>query len=159
MAEISWEKPSVKDKKTVAALFLYQYGVKPEDVGLEDYDISRSRKTGRIRYLGVDGRIYATIRATDGFIVPLRPLAARLAGESEYRVAVSSEAAEYVGRGRTVFARHVVSAGNVIRPGDEVAVTDVEGKIVAVGKALLPGRDMPTIMRGKAVKTRHGFLQ
>ena len=141
----------------VNALILYQYGVDPERL-LGDYLVSRSRKTGRVRYIGSNGKLLATIRATDGLLVPAPPLTERLAALSDYRVKVNEEAAPYVGKGRTVFAKHVVEAGRSVRPGDEVVVVDPEMRPIALGKATLPGPDMVASRRGRAVKTRKGLL-
>lgn len=142
----------------IEALIRYQYGVEPGKILPRGYKVSRSRKTGRIRYIGINGAHLATIRATDGLLVPGELLAETIAKETEYKVAIEDEAAKFVGEGRTVFSKHVVKAGSVIRPGDEIVVIDEHGVPVALGKAVLPGPDMVVMKRGKAVKTRRGLL-
>jgi 7-cyano-7-deazaguanine tRNA-ribosyltransferase len=53
-------------------------------------------------------------------------------------------------------AKHVVDAGDDIRPGDEVIVLDSKNGVVAVGRALLTGEEMLAYGTGVAVKTRRG---
>jgi uncharacterized protein with predicted RNA binding PUA domain len=63
---------------------------------------------------------------------------------------------EAVEIGGNVFAKHVVDAGDAIRPGDEVVVVDSRGDVVAVGKALLTREEMLRFKAGAAVKVRRG---
>ncbi len=157
--DIEWDEPTPAEKAMIDALIRYQYGVDPASVLPPGYSVSRSRKTGRVRYIGMGGAHLATIRASDGFLVPGEGLAAPLSENTEYRVTVEDDAAVYVGEGRTVFAKHVVNAGEPVRPGDEVVVTNSHGVPVALGRAVLPGRDMVLMKRGKAVKTRRGLYR
>jgi 7-cyano-7-deazaguanine tRNA-ribosyltransferase len=53
-------------------------------------------------------------------------------------------------------ARHVVSVGGHIRPGDEVIVLDSKKVVQAVGRALLTGKEMSVFQTGVAVRIRRG---
>jgi len=55
-----------------------------------------------------------------------------------------------------VFAAHVAKADDSIHAKDEVIVVDENGKVLAVGRALLSGSEMKAFKTGVAVKVRHG---
>ncbi len=71
-------------------------------------------------------------------------------------VKVSDEAASFISGGRSVFAKHVIAADREIRPQEEVIVLN-EDKVIAVGKAVLTGREMTAFKRGVAVRVRKGI--
>jgi uncharacterized protein with predicted RNA binding PUA domain len=121
-----------------------------------DFILSR---TGRIRQVTLSGKRLATVRAADGrltlgiegaerFRTGLHPPA--------YRVVVSGEVAEFIGQGKNVFARHVVTADPAIRAGDEVVVVNPSDVLLATGEAVLSGREMLVFNYGAAVKVRQG---
>jgi len=64
--------------------------------------------------------------------------------------------ADYVARGENVMAKHVVEAGDGVRPGDEVIVMDSKRGVLAVGRALLNREEMLAFGVGVAVRTRRG---
>jgi uncharacterized protein with predicted RNA binding PUA domain len=116
-------------------------------------------KTGRLRHLYSDKERIATVRAKDGLLT-LSILGAERLYEHlpapRLRVKVSEEAAPYVAKGGTVFARHVVEVDPDIRAGEEVLVVDEDGKLIATGRAVLSPQEMLDINRGPAVVTRKG---
>jgi uncharacterized protein with predicted RNA binding PUA domain len=120
---------------------------------------THSRRTGRVRHIYLDHVLLASIRPNDGLIALTIAGAERikelLIGFGLY-VRVGDEAADFISKGRSVFARHVVEAGEKIRPGDEVIVVDGGGNVLAVGTALLSGSEMPHFKAGVAVKVRRG---
>lgn len=71
-----------------------------------------------------------------------------------YRVVVGNESEPFVREGRNVFAKFVQAAGAEIRPYDEVLVEHVDGSLLAVGRAELPGEGMYDFETGMAVKVR-----
>jgi len=125
----------------------------------EDVKISYSKKTGRLRHFYLDGTVIATLRPTDGFL-SLTLLGARRLAEAlpppRFRVVVREDVVKFIAEGRDVFARHVVDVDPLIRSGEEVLVTSPAGEVVAVGKALLTGKEMLGFKRGVAVKVRRG---
>lgn len=69
---------------------------------------------------------------------------------------VQSDVAEFVKAGGDVFAKHVVRANESLRPGEEALVTNEQGALVGIGKAVLSGKDMRFFKRGVAVRIRKG---
>jgi len=121
--------------------------------------IEYSAKTGRIRRASFRGKVLATLIPATGLLA-LTPLAAQRFAKAfpppRQRVIVAKEAGEFISRGKSVFARHVVDVDADLRPNDEVIVTDVDDKVLAVGKALLSPDEMLSFKIGVAVKTRAG---
>ena len=149
-----------EDLKRIRAIAEYQYGsgagaaLFPEDVKLV-----HSRNTGRIRHIYLGDALQATFRPTDGVFTLTIAAAKRLieqVPDLAYTVTVSEEAAEFVSQGKNVFAKHVLGAGEKIRPGDEVIIITEKSSVVGVGKALLLSGEMKSFKIGVAVKTRRG---
>ena len=69
---------------------------------------------------------------------------------------VQSDVADFIKVGGDVFAKHVVRADENLRPGEEALVTNEQGELVGIGKAVLSGRDMRFFKRGVAVRIRKG---
>jgi len=114
---------------------------------------------GRIRQVWLGDKILCTIRASDGFIVLNRRGAELLHAAlrpPRLRVMVSEEAAPFVATGKTVFAKHVISADPEIRPAEEVLVVDPGDRLLASGRALLSGEEMMAFKTGVAVVVRRG---
>ncbi|MCL4335488.1 MAG: tRNA guanosine(15) transglycosylase TgtA [Candidatus Thermoplasmatota archaeon] len=130
--------------------------------GLEFLDdniqIRVSRKTGRIRTVSMNGKILATLRPSDGFLV-LTLDGARLihdiVDDEVVTVEVDNESAQFNKEGKNVFSKFVRRSGKRIHPGSEVMVKS-EDELIAVGKALLSGREMMFFRRGVAVEVRQG---
>lgn len=141
----------------------YQFG---KGVGIhlfpEDVKIVRSKRTGRIRYVYFKGERLATLRPTDGLFSLSIAGAKRIIDRAESAkclVVVQDDVSEFIARGGTVFAKHIIKADDEIRPKDEVIVVDKSRKVLAVGRAALSGKGMEAFARGVAVKTRRGFLE
>jgi len=125
---------------------------------LDDTTYSLS-KTKRVRQLFSGDVRIATVRARDGLLTigmfGARRLYDYLPSE-RLRVMVSDEAAPYVAKGGTAFARHVVQVDPEIRAGEEILVVDEEGRLIATGKVLLSPQEMLDLSRGPAVMVREG---
>ncbi len=125
----------------------------------DEIEIALSKKTGRIRHIYLNGTLIATLRPTDGLFSLTVNGAKRLSsiiGPFRFRVIVQTEVEKFAKEGRNIFARHVANADIEIRPGEEVIVTNEKDEVLAVGRALLTGREMLSFKRGVAVKTRRG---
>jgi len=149
-----------EELRRIRAIAEYQFG---HGAGLAlspvDVRIVRSRNTGRIRYIYLGSTLLATFRPNDGVFTLTIAAAKRLASlisDLAYTVTVREEVAEFISKGKNVFAKHVLSAGEKIRPGDEVIVIAEKAGVVGVGKALLLGEEMKAFKIGVAVKTRRG---
>lgn len=128
----------------------------------DEVTITRSKRTGRVRHVFLDKVLLVTLRPTNGYFSLTIDGARRLCSlikPPRFRVVVQSDIEEFVKQGRNVFARHVVSADAHIKPGEEVIVTDEYDTILAVGKAVLTGREMPSFKKGVAVKVRRGVRE
>lgn len=125
----------------------------------DDATITHSRNTGRIRHIHLDGALLATLRPMDGLFTLTIAGAKRLVSkvvDQGCTVTVMGEVAEFVAEGRNVFAKHVIDAGEEVRPGDEVAVLDPTPSVLAVGRALLNREEMLAFDVGVAVRVRRG---
>ena len=144
----------------IRAIADYQFGKNagqklfPENVRLE-----HSPRTGRIRFINLDGERLATLRPTDG-LLSLSVKAAKSIAENvpcgHCFVMVKNDVSKYIAVGGDVFAVHVVKVDPEIRAGDEVIVEDENGTVLAVGKATLSSVEMAAFKSGVAVKVRHG---
>ena len=118
--------------------------------------------TGRLRYLFSGDERIATLRARDGLFTLSILGGLRLHSKFPkpwHRVVASEEAAPFVEKGGTLFARHVVYVDSEIRAGEEVLVVDEKDRLIATGKALLSPEEMHQLRRGVAVMTRKGVLE
>lgn len=138
----------------------YQFG---KGVGArlfpENVQIAHSPRTGRIRFISLDGSRLATLRPTDGLLSLSVKAAKSLAKDQALAhcfVAVKNGVSEFVAAGGDVFAVHVVKVDPEIRAGDEVIAVDEAGNVLAVGKAMLSTVEMAAFKSGVAVKVRHG---
>ncbi len=123
----------------------------------DDTQVDYSRNTGKPRHLYAGGELVANYRPNDALYTVTIAGARRLAALEGFRytVRVRDDVVEYVEQGRNVFAKHVVDAGEPIRPGDEVVVID-GGDVVAVGKSKMNRGDMLSFETGVAVRVRRG---
>ncbi|MFQ6134592.1 MAG: PUA domain-containing protein [Nitrososphaerales archaeon] len=123
---------------------------------LDRLEFSFSKRTGRVKTVLLDGRLLATIRS-DGSIAFTVYGAGLLVKHQEFLencVVVEEGPDRFVAEGRSVFAKHVVRCGDRVRPASDVAILDVKGKVIAVGKAVLSAKMMREFDRGVAVKVR-----
>jgi predicted RNA-binding protein (TIGR00451 family) len=144
----------------VRAIADYQFG---GGVGAklfpDNIEIQLSPRTGRIRYINLDGERLATLRPTDGLLSLSIKAAKTIAGkipEAKCFVTVRNDVAPYIAKGGDVFAVHVVRADDEIGARDEVIAVDEGGVVLAVGRAVLSSAEMGAFKIGVAVKTRHG---
>ncbi len=103
----------------------------------------------------------ASLRPTNGFF-SLTIEGARRAMEAKAPylwVRVQDDVADFIARGRSVFAKHVDDCDMEIRPEEEVMVVNSKSEVLAVGRAVLTGREMKTFRRGVAVRVRHGVAE
>ena len=160
----AWREPPVPidwNLARVRAVADMQFGRGAADALLVGrVDIIRSRRTGRIRNVRVDGRHILSMRAHDGLFT-LRAEGAKVLHRAfpkpALRVVVVTETAEFNREGRNVFAKFVVKTDPNLRPGDEVLVVDQDDRLVAVGQAFLNPEEMIAFQRGVAVHVREGL--
>jgi len=141
----------------------YQFG---KDVGSilfpDNVDIIYSKRTGRVRHVYLDGKRLVTLRPRDGFFSLTVSGAKRIVEGVKplhYWVKVQDDVSAFIAEGRSVFAKHIVDADEEIRPMEEVIVVNEEGEVLAVGKAILTGKEMKAFKKGVAVKVRRGVAE
>ncbi len=126
---------------------------------LEKLEFTYSKKTGRIRTVTLDGKLIATMRS-DGSIAPTIYGATLLIQQPEFHencVVAQEGPDQFVAEGRSLFAKHVVKCGDRIKPEADVAVLNVKGEVIAVGKAILSAKMMRSFKAGAAVKVREAI--
>jgi len=124
--------------------------------------VSFSRRTGRIRHIYLNHELLATLRPKDGMFSLTIAGAKRLlrsVKSPRLWVKVQRDAEPFIAKGKSVFAKHVVEADNEIRPREEVIVIGENGEVLAVGKAVLTGKEMKAFKHGVAVKVRRGVAE
>lgn len=138
----------------------YQFG---KGVGAklfpENVEIAYSQRTGRIRYIYLNGKRLATLRPTDGLFSLSIKGAKRIAenaGSAKCFVTVQNNVSRFIAEGGDVFAVHVVKADDKIRSKDEVIVVDEGGRVLAVGRSVLSSEEIKSFKVGVAVKVRRG---
>lgn len=126
---------------------------------LENLEFTYSKKTGRIRTVTFNGKLIATMRS-DGSIAPTVYGATLLLQQPEFQencVVAQDGPDKFVAEGRSLFAKHVVKCGDRIKPEADVAILNVKGEVVAVGKAILSAKMMRSFKSGAAVKVREAI--
>ncbi len=124
----------------------------------DNIEVQYSPRTGRIRYINLDGERLATLRPTDG-VLSLSLKAAFFMAENlafaKCFVTVQNDVSRFIADGGDVFAVHVVKVDEV-GAKDEVIVLDEDKHVLAVGRAVLSSEEMKAFKTGVAVKVRHG---
>jgi predicted RNA-binding protein (TIGR00451 family) len=151
---------SGQELKKIRSIADYQYGNGAGGVLFPDnIELVYSRKTGRVRHVKLNGELQATFRPNDGMLTLTIPAAQKLVDKLPffgYTVTIDDDVAEFIIKGKNVFAKHVVDAGEKIRPGDEAIIINKNRRVLALGKALLVKSEMFSFKTGVAVKVRRG---
>ena len=117
----------------------------------------KSRKTGRIKNVVIDGLHALSMRPRDGLFT-LKMDGARMLAEvlppPAMRVVIEDEPAEFAAKGANVFAKFVSECDPDVRPGDDVMVVNTKGTLAAVGRALMNREEMLAFSRGIAVRVK-----
>ncbi len=146
--------------KRVRTIADYQFGCGAGDALFPDNVEFKFSTTKRIRQILLDNNRIATVRAKDGMLTLSIMGAGKLhkfIGYPGCRVVVNSDAAPFVAKGKTAFARHIVTADPDIRAGEEVLVVDENDRLLATGKAVLSPLEMLAFKKGIAVDVRNGI--
>ena len=116
-----------------------------------------SKRTGRPRYVRLDGDIIATIRYPDNMIALSLRGAERLRetlGDRAPRIVLRESGMERVLRGMSPLAADIQYCSDGIRPGEEVLVESSDGKLIAIGRAITSSRIMRELKTGAVIKIR-----
>ena len=150
-------------KEKVRAIADYQFG---KGVGTklfpDNIEIQLSPRTGRIRYINLNGERLATLRPTDGLLslsIKAAQTITKNIPEAKCIVTVKNDVSSYIAKGGDVFAVHVVKVDSEVGAKDEVIAVDEDGKLLAVGRTLLSSGEISAFKTGVAVKIRHGITE
>lgn len=146
--------------KRVRTIADYQFGRGAGKILFPENVVFKFSTTKRIRQILLDNERIATVRAKDGMLTLSIKGAGKLHGFINYpgqRVVVNSDAAPFVAKGKTAFARHVIAVDPEIRAGQEVLVVDENDRLLATGKTVLSAIEMQVLKKGTAVDIRSGI--
>jgi predicted RNA-binding protein (TIGR00451 family) len=150
----------VGELRRIRAIADYQFG-SGSGIALfsDEVEVERSKNTGKLRFVRFHGKLLASLRASDSLFTLTIEGAERLISgmpDLSYTVTIMDDVSEFASKGKNVFAKHVVAAGEDIRPGDELIVLNSNREVLAVGRALLNAEEMLAFNTGVAVRTRRG---
>lgn len=120
--------------------------------------VIRSKKTGRPRYVYLDGKILATIRSGDGLIALTIHGGLRLSEILEYpkfRIVVYEKYVERVLEIEIVRSMWVKIMDCEIVPNDEVMICCEKDELVGVGKAVVSAQTISSSSNIVVAKIRH----
>lgn len=135
-----------------------QYGtVNVERLLAADLTLKHSRKTKRITQVEVDGEVMLSLRTSDGRYLPTYKGSLWLLahGLAERRVVVATDAEPFVAAGKSLFAKHVVTATDDIHAGDECFLFGKSDNLLAIGTSLHPTYALMDLESGVGVKIKH----
>lgn len=143
--------PLVKLRHTIDALF--GNGISknlPKDIAM-----TFSKKTGRIREVYHDKKLLCTLRIDGGLAISPYFAQILLKNKKFHHncIEIDDDSVPFVRDGKSVFCKHIISAGKNILIGADVPVL-YRGEVIAVGKAVLNHTMMLSMKRGVAVKVR-----
>ncbi len=114
-------------------------------------------RNGRLRHIYDGDTLVATVRASDGIIVPAFEGAKRLLNLPPPRnrvVVEDDEVCDYIKAGKSVFAKFITDCDPEIVPGCEVVVVNGADELIGWGRTLLDARELLAFKVGVGVKTR-----
>ncbi len=157
----SREEARDRDVERVRAVADWQFGRGAGDALLDGtrVDIRKSRNTGKIRTVTVDGAHVLSMRAEDGLFTLKIEGARRLhraIPAPRLRVVVEADSAPFNREGRNAFAKFVARADPELRPRDECLVVDAADDLVACGQLALAPSEIGRFRVGVAVHVREG---
>ncbi|MCE4615380.1 MAG: hypothetical protein F7B60_07635 [Desulfurococcales archaeon] len=142
-------------REAIRIMIERQFGERLADyvANISSLEIQLSPKTGRIRYVFADGKRILTLRASDGWFTVSLDFANAIINlcEGKKHKVISEKDVDLKG---SLLVPGVVDCDDNIRPGNEVVIVDVEGKLVGVGKARMSCAAMKTSLKGEAVRVR-----
>ena len=149
-----------RDLEKLRAIADYQFGYGAGAALFPDEsEVEYSKNTGRPRHVFIGDTLLANYRPNDALFTITIAGAERIIDGVEgfdQFVVVVDDVLEFLEQGKTLFSKHVKEVGDGVKPGQETIILDTEGKVAAVGKAILTKNEMSRFKTGVAVKTRRG---
>ena len=146
---------NLRQKVIMTFDYLFGKGIS-KSLPINKLDLIISRKTGRLKSIYYQNNLISTFR-TDGSIALTIFGANILIKNKKFKsscVIIDNNVKEFIGNGKSVFAKHIKKCGNNIKPGFDAVVLDEEGKIIAIGKSLLSPTMIFKFKSGVAIKVR-----
>lgn len=152
------KKLDFKDKFVMSMNYLFGKGV-ASVLPLDNLEFSFSKRTGRLKSVMLGGKLLTTLRSDGSIAITIycADLLIKYPLFHENCVVVENGPDSFISRGRSVFAKHVLSCGDRVKPTSDVAILDEKGKVIGVGKAILSAKMMMVFNRGVAVKVRESI--
>ena len=154
------DKPIIDDVIKINYIADYQFGFgSGEALFNGDINITKSKKTGKIRHIYDQDDLIATLRARDGVLVLGMEGARRLHAHIPYphnRVVVNEDAEPFAREGKSIFAKFIIDCDMNIRASEEVLIVNQSDELLAFGKSILNANEFMSFKTGQAVKTRKG---
>ena len=139
----------------------YQFGKNVgEKLFPENVTFEFSKRTGRIRFINLNGERLATLRPTDGLFslsIKAATYIVENIPQAKGFLMLKNDVSKYIAEGGDVFAVHVVQVDDEVRAKDEVIIVDENRQFLAVGRAILSAPEIRAFKTGVAVKVRHGI--
>lgn len=143
--------PEVTDLDKINGLAEYIYGL----INAFDEDVRiKTGNTGRIRSVHKKNDVLASVRCSDGVLIPHK-LSEKIQEETEgNRVVVNRDSEPFVLDGKSVFAKFVEECSEDVRAGKEVLIENLDGELLGSGTAELSAKEILDFDSGVAVSTR-----
>ena len=141
--------------------FFYQYEPHTDKILFDEKDnvfVEVSKKTKKIRHITLNGKILATIRPKDGFLIFTingAEFVKEKIRELPKKVYISEEGIKSLKTTSSIFTKQIVKFDENIRPNDEVFILNLKGDIIATGRSNLSSEEIMSLKRGVAIKVRH----
>ncbi len=147
-----------KDKFVMSMNYIFGKGV-ASVLPLDKLEFSFSKRTGRVKSVMVENNLLASLRSDGSVAITIycADILIKYPLFLENCVVVENGPDRFVSNGRSVFAKHVVSCGDRVKPTSDVAILDEKGKVIGVGRAILSAKMMRVFERGVAVKVRESI--
>ncbi len=149
---------TIQPDEVARAVLDYQFGPGCGPA-MEPFQVTSSRRTGRIRSLARDERTLGTFRARDLLFLPSIEGAGILRGHLPYpesRMVITDEAVPFVADGKSVFAKFVADCDPIMVPGREILVVDSADRLLGVGTSMMNSAEAYSFRVGVAARVRHG---
>jgi predicted RNA-binding protein (TIGR00451 family) len=147
---------------TIRKILNYQFGNNVGDKIIEKYGekikIEKSKKTGRIRRVYIDDKLFGTIEPTTGFVILTfygGLIVKELLEFPKYRIVVKDEATKFIREGKSVFNKFIENLDENILPRDIVLIVDKNDNLLAIGESLLSGKEIKDFKIGVAAKVKN----
>lgn len=165
------ENKNVFNRSKLAMSIDYIFGKgASKALSYSELELVYSRRTGRLKYITdrTSNQILFTFRPNGsiaptvdgaGLLLSKFDLSSKLEKRPQWTVTVVEGVSDLVSAGKTAFCKHIVHCNDSLRAGDDVAILSESGRLLAVGRAILPGPLMKQFKRGPAIKVREGCLK